>query len=600
MNRFRCYLSAALVFTVSGIASYWLWQHERHNAELALRENLDFSLREITSSIEQRVASYEQVLRGVQGFFVASERVAPRNLHAYVEALQLGADYAGLEKISVIGFLPGGGGMDPHADPVRRMAMDNARDSGRMTMTGALKPVATTGSRAQVNVVLFLPLYKNGRDSATLTERRANLLGWVMAPVPMNDLMASLYGQYMAVNDIRIHDGVQMSDETLMFDSTPVADARRGSLLELTEYLVLAGRSWAVTVRSRAETAVTGSKDNSNLIALGGAGITLLLTLLTWILITGRARAVAAAKGMTVELREVKERFELIFDTSPDGVVVCRWADGIIVDTNNRFTALTGFEREDLLGRRVSDIPLWADTAQFQKFVSEVHEKGVLENFEANFLRKDGSARVNLISGKKFLIRGVPHIISIMRDISERKEIERRMTHMARHDPLTGLPNRALFYDRLQQELVRAKRDKTRLALMFLDLDHFKPVNDTLGHAVGDLLLKEVAVRMTDCVRQSDTVGRIGGDEFVVLLPDINDDQDALLVALKTRASLEQPFTFPGGRAVNISCSVGIATYPEHGDDEIELTKNADAAMYLAKDRGRNRVEVSGPIWIAQ
>jgi len=462
-------------------------------------------------------------------------------------------------------------------------------------MTGKLKPPSTNGSLSQVNFVMFLPLYQGGRHPSTLAERRASLLGWVMAPVRMNDLMASLYGQRASASDIKIHDGVQMSLETLMFDSTLGAGAHPAAPLELTEYLVLAGRTWAVTVRSRADAAVSSGKDSSILIALGGAGFTLLLTLLAWVLVTGRVRAITAATEMTAELREVKERFELIFDTSPDAVVVSRWVDGTVVDTNNRFTALTGFEREDLLGRRVPDIPLWADPHEHHKFVNEVNEKGFCENFEANFLKKDGTARVGLISAKKFLIRDVPHVISIMRDISERKEIELRMTHMAQHDPLTGLPNRALFYDRLQQELTHAKRDKTRLALMFLDLDRFKSVNDTLGHAVGDLLLKDAASRMIDCVRASDTVGRIGGDEFVILLPAINDDQDALLVALKMRHALEQPFTLPGGHTVRISCSTGIATSPDHGVDEIELSKNADAALYLAKDRGRNRVEFFNP-----
>lgn len=600
MNRFRPYLLAVMVFTTAGVASYWLWQHERHNAELDRRANLDFSLREITSSIEQRMASYRQVMLGVQGLFAASDRVEPRVLQAYVEALQLGADFAGLEEISVVGLLSTAGGVDPYADPARRVAMDSARDTGRLTMTGKLESPPTGGSRSQASFVMFLPLYKGGRPPATLADRRASLLGWVMAPVRINDLMASLYGQRALANDVKIHDGVKMSPEMLMFDSTLVSGLRHDSPVELTEYLVLAGRTWAVTVRSRADAAAPSGKDSSTLIALGGAGFTLLLTMLAWVLITGRARAMAAATRMTAELREVKERFELIFDTSPDGVVVSRLADGIIVDINNRFTALTGFEREDLLGRPVSDIRLWANPAEYREFVNEVLEKGFCENFEANFFMKDGTARVSLISGKQLLIRNVPHFVSIARDISERKETELRMAHMAQHDPLTGLPNRALFYDRLQQELAHAKRDRTRLALMFLDLDRFKSVNDTLGHAVGDLLLKAAALRMIECVRQSDTVGRIGGDEFVVLLPVITNDQDALLMALKIRQALEEPFSLPGGHTVHISCSTGIATYPEHGDDEIELSRNADAAMYLAKDLGRNRAELFSPTWPAR
>lgn len=592
MTRFHHFLLAALVFAATGVTSIWLWQHERQNAALDRRANLDFSLRAITSSIEQRIASYEQVLRGVQGFIATTDRLASPLLQAYVDSLQLGADFAGIDDISVVDRLPVAGHLDPYADPAQRMAMDSARDSGLLTMTGKLKPGSSTDDASQANVVMFLPLYRGSQRPVTLSERRDYLLGWVMARVRMNDLMASLYGQHVYVNDIKIHDGVQLSAATRMFDSTPVSDVQNDASIEQTEYLVLAGRTWAVTVRSRDVSMLSSSKDSSTLIALGGAGFSLLLTLLAWVMLTKRARAMAAATEMTTELREVKERFELIFNTSPDAVVVSRCSDGIVVDTNNRFTALTGFEREELLGLREADIRLWANPAAQQKFMSEVEEKGFCENFEANFLMKNGRERVRLVSGKKFMIQDEPHVISITRDISDRKEIELRMVHMAQHDSLTGLPNRALFYDLLQQQLAHAKRDKTRLALMFLDLDHFKPVNDTLGHAMGDLLLKEAALRMSDCVRQSDTVGRIGGDEFVVLLPVIKDHQDALLVAQKIRLAMAQPFILSGEHVVHISCSTGIATSPEHGDDEIELSKNADVALYLAKNRGRNRVEL--------
>jgi diguanylate cyclase (GGDEF)-like protein/PAS domain S-box-containing protein len=166
---------------------------------------------------------------------------------------------------------------------------------------------------------------------------------------------------------------------------------------------------------------------------------------------------------------------------------------------------------------------------------------------------------------------------------------ETRYRHMAQHDALTGLANRALFNDRLQRDLASARRDQTSLALLFIDLDKFKPVNDQHGHAVGDLLLQEVAQRMQACVRDSDTVARIGGDEFVVLLRDVAGKAEALAVANKIRASLEQPFELEG-HSLGIGCSAGVALYPQHGADDLTLTNNADYAMYQAKERGRNQV----------
>jgi len=185
-------------------------------------------------------------------------------------------------------------------------------------------------------------------------------------------------------------------------------------------------------------------------------------------------------------------------------------------------------------------------------------------------------------------------MIGMHTDITERKRIEDRIRHMAQHDALTDLPNRALFSDRLQQALSVAKRDQLRLAVLYLDLDKFKPINDTLGHDVGDLLLKEVAQRMQACVRESDTVARIGGDEFVVLLRNVEEAEDAIRVAEKIRFALNQAFVVAGQRLF-ISSSTGIAIYPDHGSDEIELSKNADMAMYTAKQSGRDNVKLFVP-----
>ncbi|NLD96328.1 MAG: PAS domain S-box protein [Synergistaceae bacterium] len=176
-------------------------------------------------------------------------------------------------------------------------------------------------------------------------------------------------------------------------------------------------------------------------------------------------------------------------------------------------------------------------------------------------------------------------IHGVTRDISERKEVEAKIAHMAQHDPLTGLPNRALFADRLERALAASRRSGIPTALMFLDLDQFKPVNDTYGHAVGDVLLQQAAERMKSALRASDTVGRIGGDEFVVLLPAVERREDAIHVAEMLLAVLREPFSIER-RSVEISCSIGIAIHPEDGRDEIELAKNADTAMYWAKRDG--------------
>ncbi|HEY8587220.1 MAG TPA: diguanylate cyclase [Rhodanobacter sp.] len=174
----------------------------------------------------------------------------------------------------------------------------------------------------------------------------------------------------------------------------------------------------------------------------------------------------------------------------------------------------------------------------------------------------------------------------------ERKQVETRLHYLARHDQLTGLPNRELFHDRLRTELARAKRDHQRLAVLYLDLNQFKPVNDNHGHDVGDLLLREVATRLAKCVRESDTIGRIGGDEFVVLLTGIGLPEHATATAMKIAKTISRPFDVAGHR-LEISVSVGVAIYPEHGQDDKALLRHADDAMYDAKRRAGNATRAS-------
>ncbi len=185
-------------------------------------------------------------------------------------------------------------------------------------------------------------------------------------------------------------------------------------------------------------------------------------------------------------------------------------------------------------------------------------------------------------------------LCGISTDITERKDVEEHMRHMAQYDNLTHLPNRALFDDRLRVSLAAAQRNGTRLALMFIDLDKFKPVNDTYGHGVGDLLLQEVALRIQECLRESDTAARVGGDEFVVLLPLVESEHDAKVVGKKILDALNRPFQL-GGHKLKIGGSIGVALFPDHGAEERHLVKSADTAMYHAKKNGRNNVKIYHP-----
>ncbi len=206
----------------------------------------------------------------------------------------------------------------------------------------------------------------------------------------------------------------------------------------------------------------------------------------------------------------------------------------------------------------------------------------------------DGSIHyIKAVSHTTFDDQGKPlRMVGVNYDLTEQKNIQLELNNLAFYDRLTNLPNRRLLDDRLAQSIALAKRDYHKIALLFIDLDKFKPVNDTHGHAVGDLLLKHVSERIQKCLRASDTVSRIGGDEFVVLLPAIDTVDEAVKVAEKIRATLEHPFEMDGSLILDISCSIGVALYPDHAVNARGLMLLGDEAMYKAKKAGRNAVVV--------
>ncbi|MCQ8129722.1 sensor domain-containing protein [Methylomonas rivi] len=298
----------------------------------------------------------------------------------------------------------------------------------------------------------------------------------------------------------------------------------------------------------------------------------------------GFFRDITDRKRIETQLRIAATAFE-----AQEGMVITN-AETLILNINRSFTELTGFTPEDVVGRKMNvlksgihDIAfyddLWAIVAQSGYWQGEIWNR-----------RKNGDLYLEwlTITAVKDQAGTVTHYVGTMLDITARKEKEEAVKHLAHFDVLTDLPNRILLTDRLQQALALVRREKAKLALMFLDLDKFKPVNDNLGHGIGDLLLREVAKRLQTCIkRETDTVARLGGDEFVILLSHIEHAQEAAWVAEKVVQTLNQPFEIER-HTIGISTSIGIALYPSHGVDAKTLLKRADNAMYQAKEAGRS------------
>lgn len=290
-------------------------------------------------------------------------------------------------------------------------------------------------------------------------------------------------------------------------------------------------------------------------------------------------------------LKHSEERFRFMLENSPIAVRIANIAKSQVVFTNQRYAELIDSPPEHAIG--IDPKQYYANPQEYADVIEQISNGKRVTNrlIELIIPGPHSKTKWALASYLQLEFQGEPAVLGWFYDITDRKTMEEQIQHLAHFDPLTDLPNRTLFTDRLHQALTVARRDKNRLALMFIDLDKFKPINDTLGHDVGDLILKEAAQRIQSCLRESDTVARIGGDEFVVLLPTIETAQDALGVAEKIRASLNQPFRH-ANHSLSISSSTGIAIYPEHSSDDKQLFKMADIAMYHAKTSGRDNVKI--------
>ncbi len=554
----RQQLLVMLVLFASLGVTLALWMHEKNNAELDSRARLDASVRDVTSRIEQRIAAYEQVLRGAQGLQASTPSLLRKDFSTYIHSLQLGADYAGMDGVGIARLLaadqlaryvqqvqqqglkqfhvwPEGArqwyapvaqlepaigtnllmtGLDLWADPVYRPAMERARDAGMMAISGKIKLPSADNTGIRSGFVMFLPIYtaagknmphnqlKNAAQDSAGTQQNAD------SPLPQDTLAAHRAGiagwVFAPFSLADLLAGVYG-------ENNPAADVKIYDGVETSDAHLIYD--------------------------------------------SGRQNAgVSASAAFPAAIGRFKRRLQAT------EYVVNGGSNWTIV-----MTALPGFE------------------------MNRGKDKSIIILFAGIMLSGSFAALTWL------LVSGRERALTLAREMTrELRASEARFRYLAQYDELSGLPNRAMFRDRLQQAIVQAKRDKTRLALMYLDLDKFKPINDQSGHHVGDLLLRAVAEKMLSCVREADTVARIGGDEFMILLPLIEQDQDALLVAEKIRHLLCQPFEVAAGHVLQVSCSIGIAIYPEHGETDAELCRHADKAMYQAKDGGRNRATLFG------
>ena len=634
------------IFAVALSVTWTLWNHERQASQKEVRAQFDFSLREAVSRVEQRMAAYEQMLRGVQSLLLTTGVMDRDNLHDYVASLNLNANFSGVRAIGVSTWIaathkeahvnamqkqgftdyiiqPGGErehyapivqrepdikrnriapGFDPWSDPVRRLAMEKSRDSGMAAISGKVRLMVDTPADNPSGFIMYLPIYARDQAQNTVAERRAHLTGWVYASFHMNDLMATLYGEQPPGLALAIYDGVEPSASTLLYPSRVEAQAPRASAISANEYLVIAGHTWTMSLQAQEQFKARYGRNTEWLIGMTGIGLSLLLALLAGLMTSGRRRALRLASQMTTELRQSEEKLRLAAFTfeSQEGMMITD-AQNVILRVNQAFTESTGYSAEEVVGQTPRLLQSGHHNADFFKAMWDSISRTGGWQGEIWDRRKNGEIYPKwlTISAVKNTSGTVTHYIAAHHDITDRKKAEKKIEELAFFDALTHLPNRTLLMDRLKQAMTTGHRDETLGAVLFIDLDHFKTLNDTLGHDKGDLLLQQVAQRLSASVREGDTVARLGGDEFVVILKNLSASPQEAATQVKTIAekvldALNQPYQFGAVEHRN-TASIGATLFCGHETSIDELLKQADLAMYKAKETGRNAVRFFDP-----
>lgn len=296
------------------------------------------------------------------------------------------------------------------------------------------------------------------------------------------------------------------------------------------------------------------------------------------------------SRRLLMEVQAEKEKYITVFNTSPNAIILTRMSDGKIMEVNKGFTNIIGYLSADVIGVTTIDIRLWVNDKDRQFVVNELSKGNEVINYEMKFRKKSGGIFTGLLFSREIIIDDEKCVIKNISDITEMSRIRNELLDLAMYDSLTGLPNRKLFSDRFETAIANAQRNHKKLAVMFVDLDHLKSINDNLGHEAGDHVLVTISKRLQEILRKVDTAARFGGDEFVLLLREVKEKKDAIIVAQKIMESLSRPIEI-GKSVAHVTTSIGIAMYPDDGSEINVLIKKSDDAMYRVKESGRNNYQ---------
>ncbi|AMQ90181.1 EAL domain-containing protein [Marinobacter sp. LQ44] len=619
---------AWLVFFVAVATTLLLWQVSIRLVEDRTEAHFRTQSLQLKSAIEERLLNYEQVLAGSSGLFSVAGEVTRDQWREYVEKVDIDRYYPGIQGIGfvqrigvrdmadhiasvraegVYNYLvkplgtgpfyypmvylePGTDrnrralGYDAFSDPIHRVAMEKARDDAVPTVTGKVVLVQESLAEDQAGFLMYYPVYQGGEIPDIRAERRMMLSGYVFSAFRMNNLIDGIVGLISPFLDVRIYDSGVVARDTLMYGSN-LGSLDNEFSFEMSQTISHGGRDWLLQTRSTPAFDFLAADPRPPIVLGSGLAISALLCLFVLALIRSRLIAQISA-GRYRAITEGAANVTLVMD---------RGGEPLYASPSSR----------DILG-------FDPDKVHSMQLEAQVHpdDLPLLQRGFAESMRAPGKqmpvvrARIRDAEGQwrdmegtytaMLSVPGVNGVVLSLRDLTQLKAAQSELHRLAFYDPLTGLANRQLFRDRLNHVVRRSRRSGEPAALMFLDLDGFKRINDTLGHDAGDELLKQVALWLEGCVREEDSVARLGGDEFVVLLSQISGPDAAGKVAESILRRLCQRIRL-NDHEVGITVSIGITMIPHDSEDAGTLMKYADLAMYRAKELGRNTYQFFTP-----
>jgi len=474
-------------------------------------------------------------------------------------------------------------GYDAFSDPDHRLAMELARDEARPAATAKLVLIQEEVAEDQASFLMYYPVFQGGEVPELRTERRMMLAGYVFSAFRMNHLIDGIVGLISPFLDVRIYDAGTISRDTLMYGSN-LGSLDNDFSFQMSQTLNAGGREWLLQTRSTPAFDFLASDPRPPIVLGSGIVISLLLFLFVLALIRSRLMAQISA-GRYRAITEGAANVTLVMDRSGQATYASPSSYEIL-----------GFEPGEVPSLSLKSLVHIDDWPKLkQGFVDAVNVSGQQPVIRARIRDVDGRWRdmEGTFTGM-LSVPGVNGVVLSLRDLTQLKAAQTELHRLAFYDPLTGLANRQLFRDRLDHAVRRSRRSGEPAALMFLDLDGFKRINDTLGHDAGDELLCQVATWLQACVREEDSVARLGGDEFVVLLSRIGEAEAASKVAETILHRLCQRVRL-NEHEVGITVSIGITMIPQDSEDSGTLMKYADLAMYRAKELGRNTYQFFTP-----